>query len=772
MVVLSIAVSTLVLGVVFNSYAILSREMTNSYLKANPRAISFTIDQFGQNLMKEIQQHPEVDKVDARRVISGQIQNNDGDWLPMILFVLRDFNDIKLDVLEPEKSIWPPKAGQILIERQALSVLGGAINQQVNLSTQSGLNGSFQISGTVHDVVQAQAEWENIVYGYITMESLINIGGKGYFNKLNISLKKFDLAYKQILPIAEKLNDWIVQSGRKVSHHSVAKPGKHTHANVTDGMFMIQKVFAILCCILSGLLVYNLISSVLSRQLRQIGVMKAMGAQSNQIRKIYYINVLILGVLGMLISMPLAYFIAKIYAKALALMMNFDIHDYSVPLWVMFVQVGIGLCIPLITASVPIYRASQLSIRETFISYGLQQSNYLKSPIENYLQKLKSLTLTTQLALRNLLRNKGRFVLTTAVLTFSGAMFMASFNVTDSMKLTVKNEGLANKWDLSLKLDRAILVATMQNMLSNFTEIKSIEHYNLSVAKVVNDISHSLPSINIMALQSGTDLIQRPMINGRWLSQQVDEIVVSQKIITQFPHLKIGAKLKIKQHGILYEFKIVGIAQVIGISTVFINNHAAIMKKENFNGMANGYFIVTKNHDQTYLNNLKNKIRKSAIKHDLTINNLSTSRDGLMVLVDHFKIIFSLMMLLTVIIIFIASNGIILTMTTNTLERTREFGILKAIGASNQQLYKMIVTEGLFMGFIAWIVASLLMLPISYGIVYLLGILLLQTPLILSLNPVAFIASLPLMLLISAISSFLPAYRVTKLSVKNALIYE
>ena len=78
LVILSITLSTFTLVVILNSYAILSREMSKDFLKSNPTAISFSIERFQAGLLKKIEQHPATDKVDARRLIFGEIKTIKG----------------------------------------------------------------------------------------------------------------------------------------------------------------------------------------------------------------------------------------------------------------------------------------------------------------------------------------------------------------------------------------------------------------------------------------------------------------------------------------------------------------------------------------------------------------------------------------------------------------------------------------------------------------------------------------------------------------------
>jgi len=783
LVILSITLSTFTLGVILNSYAILSREMSNDFLKSNPTAISFNIEKFTAELLEKVQQQPATDQVDARRLIFGEIKTLAGEWKPLLLFVLNDYNDIKLDILRPDQGSWPPQKNQILIERQAVTVLGADLGERVQLKTSAGLSATLTMAGTAHDVGLAQAEWENIVYGYVSAQTLVDMGGELYFNQLKVSVKNIDneqsQSKQQMSLVGSELKAWLVTNHYPVSSVNVAPPGEHPHANITGGMFMIQKVFAVLCCLLSAVLVFNLISAKLSKHLAQIGVMKALGASENQISLIYYRGVLLLGFVGMLLSMPLAFYVATWYVDMLLPMMNFNVESYHVPFWVLLVQVSVGIGIPLLAAFVPIKRASRLTIRETLLEYS-EQSENIDTFFERLIVKLTHFSPAISLAIRNSMRNRERFVLTLAVLAFSVAFLIATFNITRTMDNAITVEQASKNWGMQVKLKQEVSVEKMAKMLKSVNGIISTEAFNRSPAAIMDDHidaekravqpfeAHKL-LVTLTDLQPASSMLNMPIIKGRWLragnSAELPEVVVSQMVIKHMPELSVGESVKIETKGTIVSFKVVGIVRNIGSASIYTSSNANLMK-------ANGVYITADSHSKSSLKQLKKDLYKLAEQQDLAFSYINTAWQSVDVVEDHFEIIFYLMMLLTLIIIFIACNGIMLTMMTNIIERTRETGVLKAVGAANSELAKMIFAEAVFIGFIAWFLGCIVTLPLSLAVAYFLGLLLIQTPFELVLNPLIFVYTLPISIAVTTIASLIPMQSIMKMPVREALIHE
>jgi len=793
LVILSIALSTFTLGVILNSYSILSREMTEDYLRSNPTAISFSIDKFSRPLLTKVEQRVGIGKVDARRTVHAEIKTQSGQWQNLLLFVLNDYNNIKLDVLESEQGSWPPKRGEILIERQAMSVLGGQLGERINIKTRAGFSTQLVVAGSTHDVGLAQAEWENIVYGYIAEETLSDMGEPFYFNQLKVSLKDQNLSLEQMTDVAEEIQTWLIEQKYQVKRFSVATVGEHPHANITDGMFMIQKVFALLCCLLSAVLVFNLMSAMLSKHIKQIGVMKAIGASSRQISGIYYRGVVILGLLALAISLPSAVVFGNRYVDALTPMMNFDINSYQVPIWILLIQIMLGIGIPLLSAYLPIIKASQMSIRETFIEYESSNQQCSLSWFEQLNLKFTFLSHPVRLALRNSVRQKGRFVLTTGVLMFAAALLMASFNIASTMNKVISVERESKNWGLEIKFQQTLSdenLHVLRNAVPNITDVERFSRVGAAIIEQnPSDITdHNVNrdnangedkknkthkvQVTLTDLKIDSTMLNLPIIDGHWFEKKFDdlgnnEIVISQMVLEHLPYLHIGMSIDIEILGKTTPFKIIGIAQNIGMPSIYSNGYFT-----NKQTLENGLYILANDHSEKALKQLSTQVGEAAENNNIALSYKSTAWDGADVVAGHFDIIFSLMLLLTGIIIFIAANGILLTMTTNMLERTRETGVLKAIGASVRELMIMVFSEGCLMAVLAWFFACLLTIPLSYGVAYWLGLLTIKTPFPLTLDPMIFIYTLPIMIIVTTLASLVPMLTIIKQPIREALIYE
>jgi putative ABC transport system permease protein len=108
----------------------------------------------------------------------------------------------------------------------------------------------------------------------------------------------------------------------------------------------------------------------------------------------------------------------------------------------------------------------------------------------------------------------------------------------------------------------------------------------------------------------------------------------------------------------------------------------------------------------------------------------------------------------------------------NVLERTREIGVMRAIGAVDVEIIKSVIVEGTFIGIISWFLGVLLSFPISYLLLSIISLALFNSPIQQAFSMQGFTIWLLVVLTLSAISSVLPAHHAARLTIREVLAYE
>ena len=287
LVVLAVGIGTFGFGTVTGAYSILSREMDVEYLASNPASATLWIDPFDQDLLDGVRDKPAIAYAEGWRTILGRIEVGPGDWCNVFLYAVDDFDDIRIAVLEPEAGAWPARDRELLIERDSLGNVGAEIGDTLFVKTPNGTKRELPIVGTVHDVGREPAEPNGLVYAYVTLETLEWLGEPAVANELRIVVTDDPFDRDHIASVVAELEEWIEEGGRDVYRTEIPTPGEHPFNASMSALLFVQMVFGWLALGLGGLLVVNVISSMLAQQIRQIGVMKAVGANTRQMLGLY-----------------------------------------------------------------------------------------------------------------------------------------------------------------------------------------------------------------------------------------------------------------------------------------------------------------------------------------------------------------------------------------------------------------------------------------------------------------------------------------------------
>jgi putative ABC transport system permease protein len=112
------------------------------------------------------------------------------------------------------------------------------------------------------------------------------------------------------------------------------------------------------------------------------------------------------------------------------------------------------------------------------------------------------------------------------------------------------------------------------------------------------------------------------------------------------------------------------------------------------------------------------------------------------------------------------------TMSINVLERTREIGVMRTIGAVDFVVMQSVVIEGLVIGLITWFIAIGLSYPISSALLNIIGQSIAGSTFALVFTPLGVVLWLAAVIILSIIASIMPARNAARLTINEVLAYE
>jgi putative ABC transport system permease protein len=137
-----------------------------------------------------------------------------------------------------------------------------------------------------------------------------------------------------------------------------------------------------------------------------------------------------------------------------------------------------------------------------------------------------------------------------------------------------------------------------------------------------------------------------------------------------------------------------------------------------------------------------------------------------------FNILIVFLLIMAVLLAAVGGLGLTGTMSINVLERTREIGVMRAIGASDRAIREIVMVEGAVIGLLSWAIGALLALPVSKVLADAVGTSFLRRTLDFEYSLLGVAVWLAVVMIVATVASAFPAWRASRLTVREVLAYE
>jgi putative ABC transport system permease protein len=770
-------------GMIATIHSYLTNDMTESYAAVDPANIQVAVSSFDTDTVDAIKNVPGVLDANGVRLVGMRLNAGPDQWISITLVAIPDFNKMTINRLRLVEGQWPPEDHEVVFDLHKLPDANAAIGDLVEVKL-PGETKTRQLKfvGTVQDQTIGSSGGGGGYFlaplqGYITYDTLEWLDQPKQLNQLYATVATGTNDELHIRAVANQVSKKLEDNNHMVLNSLVRRTVDHPNSVYTQAMSGVLFMLGFLVVFLSTFLITNTLSGLLRQQTEQIGVMKTVGARSGQIIGIYVVLILSFSLIALLISMPLSGQIGYQFARILGTQLNFTVGGYrTVPLAIIL-QIVIALVVPLAAGILPIIQGASVTVQEAFNGTGqagLEQKRDWIGIISGHIRVLSRPML---ISIRNTFRRKGRLFLTLLTLTLGGAIFIATFNVRASMTDYIKRLSKYFVADVSLNLQYPYRMNRVEQDILKIPGVAMVEGWASARVELLQADDTPGEGVRLVAPPVDSKLVQPMVTEGRWIIPgDQNAIALNELFISKFPNLKVGDTLRLRVNGKKTNWIVVGFFQFAGKSGGYIGyaNYNYLSQLIHIPDQASTYEIVSAGNNHTsqgqksegeLVENYLDKLGYHVSDVSAGNNSLDSASSGLNTLI-------AFLLVMAVLSAIVGSIGLMGTLSMNVMERTREIGIMRAIGASDLTIMKLVIVEGLIIGVVSWILGSLLAFPISKLLWNAISMAVFNASSSFTLTPTGFLIWMGLVLFLSVLASVIPARNAARLTIREILSYE
>ncbi|MGH2497614.1 MAG: FtsX-like permease family protein [Ktedonobacteraceae bacterium] len=755
LVVLGIAVGVLGLTAINITSGSLSESISFSANRSSAPDFSFNVQAVDASLAQTLAAVPNVKTVQLETQYNTRWHTSSTP-VSIDIVAYADLHNVKINTFELTSGRLPGP-GEIVMEASDRQLQNFAVGDDVTIETARGLQ-HLRVAGTVRTLGRPGAGFLSFASAYMSADGLSQMTGIGSANHIDVQLQNTHLVNTTARELANVLR----------AHHvvifSAFSPGGSIVQTASNAVFAITRILAIIALILTSFLIINTVTTLIAEQIKIIGTMKALGGTRQKVMRSYLLSVGIYGLIGTALGIGLGIFAGYEFLSYLANLFTLDLGAFHVTLSTLLLSGAVGVSVPLLAAMLPLWLGTKITVREAMNSYGV--SNGKHAPSRKLGQRLMWLPQTTRLGMRSMFRKRGRAILTLLALMISGIAFLSVSATSDSY--TAGLNQLTNTYH-----ENVLVTANPQPydqvrvQMMAVPNVARVERFDDLFVKTAHG------QIDLTGVEIDTHMYRYHLIAGRWFRGNESNVLLISDSAAAKQHLKVGDKLTFSNATDSATWTIIGevidhnntLAGGTGITTI---DELYAFEKLPAN-LASGFMIQARDPSPQAVERMANALDATLTRSGATPA-IQTEQEIVARNQSQFQIVTAILYAVSVIIGLVGLLGLFNTLTISVLERRREIGILRSMGASGWRVARVFWTEGMALAVAAWIAALVVGIPAAYAFVNFIGSVLLPLPF--TFAPATLAIMLAFILLIATLASFAPALSAARVRVSDILRYD
>ena len=777
--VMSIAAGVFAVGAIFGMVDQLVTGMDSAHQETTPSHIQmFLAGRINSNTITRLTNIEGVEDIEGVNDVTIRYKvSPDDEWKRGQLTMRDDFEDQTYDIVQLKEGPWP-KRNNIGIERLSSQFYGINIGDKVIFEL-DGTDRALPVTSLIRHPFVPPPQFGGDAVFFADEQGLERFNvAQDTFGQLKVRVTPYSPDYAR--EVASRIKNRLAKEDVGVAVTFYQNPDEHWGRLFVEGLNLVLQILAVVSVLASVVLVVNTLTAIITEQTNQIGMIKAIGGTSGIILKIYLVGVFCYGLLALLVSLPVGAFLAFGITQWFLNLFNIDYEIFQVSNRALVYQFLAAIAAPLMVALWPILNGAFITVREAIASYGIA-GNFGISWFDRLVERIGQYLLSAPyaMALGNMFRKKGRLILTQLVLILAGSMFLLVMSLADSITMTLDNEFNRRNFDMFFVFTDNHRIDRTLAMTYKVDGVEAAELWFTQPATILREGQRTKEAglgAELVGMPAESDFYRPLMVAGRWFQPGDGRVIVMNQETADENNISLGdiVTLDLGELG-KKDWQVIGMYRVIfggGFNTdALYAPQAVVFEATKKNNQGDILRVQTRYHSPEYTDAVRDHLADIFSARNIdTFINLTGSQEREQA-DSQFSITTTMLLALAVIVALVGGIGLMGSLSIAVVERTREIGVMRAIGAPSGTLMGMLVMEGTLQGLSSWIIS----VPISFFLgdylAKLLGQAMFDANLDYAYSYRAVIIWLVTTVIIAVIASVLPARNATRISVRESLLY-
>lgn len=251
-------------------------------------------------------------------------------------------------------------------------------------------------------------------------------------------------------------------------------------------------------------------------------------------------------------------------------------------------------------------------------------------------------------------------------------------------------------------------------------------------------------------------------------------MVLNRKALDAFPQAggrrasTLGDEITLGVGGNTATLRIVGIVEQKMTGAMAYVSAASFQKLTGQDERYRNFRVVMSDHTPVAVDAVAREIESKLAQQHFYVTGRITEQRLRFEVDGHFTLLVNALLGTALLIALVGLFGLASALSSQVVERTREFGIMRSIGAGSGLVVRIIIFEAMAIGLLSWLLALALAIPFSLGVNAFLGDLLFGEAFSFALSYAALCGWLVVVISGALLASAWPAFKAVSITVRES----